>query len=314
MNMERDKKRLDYLDVLKGILIIFVVYQHVFWLVGNNVPLQVDNIYSRLSDFSKFVFLPYYMPAFFIVTGFCSSFESDFVTFLKKNILTILWPSLALGFGVEWFIAAMFGGKIVFWAVNHYIKVEWQRILLLLIFGFIGVFLASMGFSVRFWYIPHILIMSFYLCVGVVLKRFEHKKLIYILASVFFISSILVCFLFHYRIPFVVSNIYVTPLDYPLNVLLSISGTLMLWGICKLIKKNKLLEFFGRNSLVIYLVHISILSFIIPYISVYIGRFQTSWMSVALVCAGLLIVALLLSSIIAKVLNTKYLKWVVGKI
>lgn len=311
--MNGEKKRLDYLDVLKGILIIFVVYQHVFWLIGSNIHLSEDNLYSVTSNFSKYIFLSFYMPAFFIVTGFCSKFDGDFVPFLKKNVLSILWPSLALGFGVEWFIAAMFGGRIAYWFLNKYIKTDWVQSLILLAVGFVGILLVSFGFSVHFWYIPHILIMCFYLAVGVLFKRFEEIKVVYPTAALIFISLVGFCFFCNIDIPFVVSNVYVTPENYLLNVALSISGTITLWGICKLINKNRVLSFWGRNSLVIYLVHISILSFIIPFLKTYIINLQHNNIGAFAIVLILLAIALIISSIIVMILNMKHFRWITGK-
>ena len=75
-------ERKHWVDVAKGILIILVVWGHLDYFASTYAG---TSIFSYKA-YTNFAFLPYYMPAFFIVTGFCSSFESDFVPFLKKNI------------------------------------------------------------------------------------------------------------------------------------------------------------------------------------------------------------------------------------
>lgn len=73
------KNRMDYIDTLKGIGILFVVYAHV-----NYTPMPLTLIYS------------FHMPLFFIVSGmlFDSSRYGSFGTFLNRRCRTLLVPYL----------------------------------------------------------------------------------------------------------------------------------------------------------------------------------------------------------------------------
>ena len=82
-----DNKRMDYIDTLKGIGILFVVYAHV-----NYTPLPLMLIYS------------FHMPLFFIISGmlFRSDRYNNFAGFLRRRFVTLIVPYLIFSF------AAMF--------------------------------------------------------------------------------------------------------------------------------------------------------------------------------------------------------------
>lgn len=76
-----ERKRLDYIDTCKGILILLMVYGHVF-----------------LSGLPRQWLYTFHMPAFFIITGmmmnYASSQNKPFLAFLKSRIRTLIVPLL----------------------------------------------------------------------------------------------------------------------------------------------------------------------------------------------------------------------------
>ena len=63
-------KRIDWLDVAKGLLILMVVYGHL------QDEISKMNIQSKtilwIADIQN-IWTPFFMPAFFVVTGYCFS-------------------------------------------------------------------------------------------------------------------------------------------------------------------------------------------------------------------------------------------------
>ena len=131
------KSRLSYIDIAKGILISIVLFHHISFQ-ANLVGLHNGCIQWN------FTFLPLYaswfMPAFFIITGYCSNFNRSFKSFALDNIATLVWPMLLfyiltslfkvhslssysiitdLSNGINWFLTALFISKFFYYFVNH---------------------------------------------------------------------------------------------------------------------------------------------------------------------------------------------------
>ena len=75
-----EKQRITYIDVAKGILILFVVYGHIYGHAKYLNFASVDWIRQSCN-----FFIPFYMPCFFVITGFCSSFKKPFLKFIWQS-------------------------------------------------------------------------------------------------------------------------------------------------------------------------------------------------------------------------------------
>ena len=126
------KQRMDYIDTLKGIGILFVVYAHV-----NYTPLPLSLIYS------------FHMPLFFLISGmlFRGGRYGKFSDFLRRRFATLILPylvfslaSMAFVFGVERCFPHLF--EI---SREDYISYLWQ---ILLAQGSKGVL------NVPLWFVP----------------------------------------------------------------------------------------------------------------------------------------------------------------
>ena len=72
----QQKKRLPEMDVMKGILSILVILGHIiFWEQFVSGEELTSNASINQNIFVAVWIAPYYMAAFFFVTGFCSSFK-----------------------------------------------------------------------------------------------------------------------------------------------------------------------------------------------------------------------------------------------
>jgi len=87
------KKRLEYIDALRGFMILMVVYVHMITL---NIGMNVECGRSFIID----VFGRFRMPLFFSITGFFAYGKYDLVLFRKRFINRInkqLWPTVLIG-------------------------------------------------------------------------------------------------------------------------------------------------------------------------------------------------------------------------
>lgn len=98
MDIATPKGRIAYLDVAKGLLIIMVVFGHICWATTSS-GVSVGESWRHIDEIKQWLWSPFFMPCFFIITGFCSNFDKEFGPFLKDNVFSLLWPMLILQFG-----------------------------------------------------------------------------------------------------------------------------------------------------------------------------------------------------------------------
>ena len=129
------KERLHWIDVAKGLLILLVVYGHLYAWTRKLNPEAADILLQSLN-----FFLSFYMPAFFVITGYCSNFKKPFLDFFFSSFKTILLPGLTFALfdavisfdvniqrlyriakdfilygGQYWFLSALFMGRIIYY-------------------------------------------------------------------------------------------------------------------------------------------------------------------------------------------------------
>ncbi|MGP1464255.1 MAG: acyltransferase family protein [Prevotella koreensis] len=200
------KSRLHYVDILKGIGILFVLLHHVPFIMG-----YVNNPYIDNYCFKNF-YLPFFMPAFFFMTGYCSSFNAPFRIFLIKNLKTILLPCFCLyyinryfvsfnqylfsenssnwltfsniiapGFrtfiregGFYWFLSALFIGKLFFWICNRFLHSFQSSVIAMLGISLLGVVLYGIIPSFNYFYVFNGMTLSIFIYLGFVLKNYTY--------------------------------------------------------------------------------------------------------------------------------------------
>lgn len=270
------KERLHYIDLSKGLLIIGVVLIHIllpFRGIENPTVSIVDAI-----GFNTWVL--FYMPAFFLISGKCSNFDKSFKQFLLTNLMSLKAPvfffiglmgalTIRTEYGFSpfsvkwwfirmfesgvWFLHAIFLSRLMYWIINHYIKKCTYQIficLILYIIGFIGIYL---DFYPYFW-IAHSLVLTIFILIGKLCKeKFINSGWICLFV---FCISVVVLHSCGYRLPYIVQNLVCENfIDILIIPLLSISGSVGFIWVCKLIGKSSIIEYIGRNSLMIYVLH-----------------------------------------------------------
>lgn len=203
-NIVAKKQRQPWIDIAKGILILIVLLGHVQYFAhdfaGTDEFKFVEN--------THIIFITWYMPAFFIITGYCTNFEIKFWDFLIKNLKSLILPSILIGvflsswitlffssqglsyqnflkqnyWGIlitcgPWFLTALFVAKIVMYCILKYVKCNniWKFLLLMLLM-LIGCSLYNKNIVLNLWYFEHALMLLPFLFVGVLLRNHRPRK------------------------------------------------------------------------------------------------------------------------------------------
>lgn len=211
------------------------------------------------------------MPAFFLISGYCSNFRKDPKTFLKSLLKSLVLPLFALSLvndtmyalmvthqdisttllktiksgGTLWFIQALVIAKVICYSIQ---KVT-DALIIMLIATFVlliaGVALNQFNLGSNPFYYQHGLVASFFVALGLFLKENQsiyEKALKYCLYS-----YPLLALINFWRSPNITASLSVSLKTIPLFLILSVCGTLFLIVICKKIKSAVSLNFGAKT-------------------------------------------------------------------
>ena len=82
-------KRIHYLDIAKGLLIILLLFHH---YGSARRRLDVSNDFYEQYKLWQIVFTAFFMPTFFVISGYCSNFNKPFKAFFKTQFKQLLIP------------------------------------------------------------------------------------------------------------------------------------------------------------------------------------------------------------------------------
>ena len=136
MNDKNIKCRNVALDATKGLLIVLLILHHIV-----DVGVRICDIHNPVLDAMRMLQRPiavcYFMQAFFLISGLCSSFTGKFIDFFARQFKTLLLPAIffdvcyAIYFGGVsnlprclvnwltrggsfWFVVSLFTAKVLF--------------------------------------------------------------------------------------------------------------------------------------------------------------------------------------------------------
>ena len=163
------------------------------------------------------------------------------------------YSGLALNTGVLWFIPFFIAVGIMFWMINRFLKNDHSRLLAVIMITCIGIILGKQGCwlvwsfdvacaSIIFMYVGH------QIRKGEVIEHFEKKWSYCIVLLIFWIIAI------QY------SNLELairTYTDSLVSYAAAIAGSVLLLLLCKktILKKAKILQWFGKNSMLVLCAH-----------------------------------------------------------
>lgn len=319
------KNREIYIDVTKGLLVLMVIFYH-----ADLYPVHVwgceNLLFEKVNSACYYIMQPYKMAAFFLIHGMFSHFNKPFEDLMKGEALKLIIPMyvLMLG-GHNWFCWAMLWADALYWALNRIIQKRSTILIVTILISYISVLLKEYApeyiFSLlKCNYFIYGTSFIVFLSIGSYLRdllKSQIHRYIYVGGIVTYLIIIIVYYLNDAH-PSEINGISftVTPVNYPIFMILSITGTLLIFAVSKIIEKMKVSKIFvyvGLNSLVFYLAGFRIMSFISTLVSPYVTNANGNEISSLAVLFVLFIVITALCWVENEVLNTKYLRWVIGK-
>lgn len=347
-NGKMNTERINYIDVAKGILILIVVIHHIPLVMMANLGIS-DPVFNII-DSCKFTYLSSFMPAFFVITGLFtaklsntrptnfSSFCNDYIRYIFKNIKTIILPAFSLGAislwirllfigdnnclhyinigwralfthgGQYWFLSALFVAKIIQYPIIRYIRKVWLQATIYVILLIAGCLLKD--YKIEPWFYAHAMMLAIFLFVGQVIGCIKIGKFYYVLGAFSYILMLVLLKLGNIGMPYITALISCSIAQLPLLMALGITGTLLYLGVSKLIDSNNTLQFYGKNSLVVFgLQNVLISIAIIWYQSMTCIDDITS-----MVCfMSVFFAVIILVALFIKLLNLKYINYCLGK-
>ena len=260
--------RVKYIDIAKGILIIFVLYGHVHWIFGGYKTVN-DHLYLTTRNWMY----SFHMPAFFIISGFFMKNSADvpFRRYLLKKARTILLPYFAfeifyravfviLGLRTirdacisllklefyakaDWFLLSLFIGSVLYFALRRVeSKLPWARYAVMIALAAM-LFYRPLNYYVAIFWRSGVALL--FLVIGeMAYTKMDHRFRWQLLAVLTVLS--LVVNKFNGGI-----DIYYAKIGNPFMWLAgSICGTFLIIEISKIIQ-SPLLSCMGRHTLII---------------------------------------------------------------
>ena len=263
-------ERVHWLDIGKGIAMLFVMLSHTIW---------VPDIYGQF-------FRPIYLSFFFCASGYVFSLKKNFKSFVVNKCRTLLMPLITLSIinfvssqvisvhehdlkediigtilqirgknDYMWFVACLFVAEIVFYYIVRFIKGNYKWIIYIL--GFLYSFVLSrLGLGPFTWHIQTIGVAVFFLGLGYEFKHNEEKLKPFFNAKCLLISGILYMMLMVFKLYVLNDWETVKVNNYGSNLFVWLSVSLIAnWFFTQVIvriDRCRWLEFIGKNTLIYF--------------------------------------------------------------
>lgn len=342
------KERLHYLDVCKGLLILMVIWQHIPQFAN---WASIDSSIIENCGGASWLFWGFYMQTFFLTNGYTSNFKKDFRPFFSGSFKALIIPYIAFAligkcfnallwgesdlwektaggdqewFFMEesyWFLSALFIARILYWFLCRYIKKETNRGIVAFSIMLLGFFLNHVydGLSIdaahfnNHLHYRNALCMMIFIWVGEYLKN--HKDILYKYSYI--ISIVYIVFVIGTHLigkacapPYT----HVTGILFrqiPLYIFYATSGSIFVLWLSKKINTNRVFEYLGRGSLVVYMTHFAYLRIVLKLLPTILNPYGLfSGISFYLIT---FILTAAFSAATIWVFNHKYLRLLIGK-
>lgn len=271
------------------------------------------------------------MQCFFFISGYCSNFDVDARTFLRKQLKGLVLPAVIFGLLLGlynhyvyqwsltivtfWFLHALFFAKIVCYFLYRYVSNYRINLLLtaLLLLAAIVVNRYDIGSNVLF--VNQCLASCFFVMLGLITKYLEEvKSMLLKYCWMGYVVFFLIVYILHiqFSLPSITGvfkkyELYM----FPLLIFIPFISIFSLLRLCKELGRCRWLEYLGRNSLVIYCLHMIPLVWLIKLTFQWfnpVNRFQGT-----LFLLFIIMVEVLVMAAVTSLFNKKPLKYVLGK-
>lgn len=309
-----EKVRLYHLDIAKSLVIIGTILLH-----ESHFYIAIWGGYNKtfiwLAQIVIMLHCVYSMPLFFILRGYynrpCSLMEE-----IIKGCKRLIVPMFLLYYWDEqWFCYAMFFALIEYNLIRG-IKNKYVQLLVFLLLACIGSYLRRHGLDWRYISLGFMLAPFFWVgerCKWIV----DNEKMgVFSLVGYFILVIIFLMYVPKEMYDNLCLNgeTYPSIRQLPFIYIAAILGSSAIFCVSRRIKRNRCLEYIGRNSMVFYLFHMNVLLWLYPVVAKYLDHFQDTESYVVSAVAYVLIFILCIAVCycVSKFVN-RYCPWVIGK-
>lgn len=286
-------QRLGYIDIAKGILIICVALGHIPYaieLLGKDYPFVCFPINE-----TSFLYVGVYMQAFFLLSGYTSHFNKPFFQFLFHNAKSILLPCFTLGTIAQilnyilignysqdlypkgiitfyfcdnlWFLWALFVARIIYWTVCRFQDKHLCRGITMTLILLLGIFLDqefknnTSVFCANYCFYRTAMCLGIFLWIGDLMKTHKPSYKAILALGLTYIPLIIASkFIPIIRpVSFAGAGGGMSYWQIPQYIIFVITGALLLVYVSRKIERCSFLQYYGRNTLVIYGTNIPVL-------------------------------------------------------
>ena len=268
-----EKKRIEFIDLAKGVCILMVVMGHCGFPIDipgwEIVRMPLYFILSGLffkdyGGWSKFliqktnkIFIPF---LFFYLLGNVGYYLIQWIApqFLitdAKGVFDV-FNNRQFFNGPIWFLLALFWCNIIFCTISLYIKSESIRIILVCFLGFVGWHLGNvlhvfvpLFFDVALTALPFFAF-GYYLKRTLILFPNKYDKYNIFFALLFWSISLMLTQTTHFRL-----SLHYNGLEGWSTYIISITSVMSILFLCKIIKRLPFISYFGRYSIIPLCLH-----------------------------------------------------------
>lgn len=198
---------------------------------------------------------------------------------------------------------------MIYYFVRKKVDKTQYRLLLLLFLVCIGFVLNGIPARYDIWYFHYAFCLCIFLELGRVIKEMKSKQMI-LMSAIYIILSIVLSLVDIHK-PIVAQGCNCTLSEVPLYLIMAFTGTCLTIWISQLIGNHKIIEFFGKESLIFYVFQFNVMIEIEKRILDYYTIQDMG--SALLFTLAVYIITIILLSLISMVIETKYFSFLVGK-
>lgn len=325
-------ERVHYVDIAKGILICLVICSHVDWIWTS----EFDGT-GIIQDISKYdyIYTSFYMPAFFMLSGLFLNASKQIKDHLLGAFKSLYLPAFFFGFivsifgglisspiqfvkiqlingGMFWFIASLIVCRFICIFILNIknIKIEF---LFVILSPFIGFLIHKFLPDFNVWGLKQALLFTPIMWFGNKYLRLTNK--VHEIVC-FFLFSIFIIFVYcNYdksEFPYVAGYISLKSIpDLLTSEIISFAGSICFIFFCKYINENKIIEYIGQNSLIIYFLNTLLIRKTFTIIQSQCSEFVVHYAPFMYIV--LFFATLVVSLMVSEFCKFKYTKFIIGK-
>lgn len=317
------KERIYYLDIAKALVIVGTILLHIGSFHAGFGSEGDCWVFGKLVILVGLLHCPYSMPAFFMMRGYYNK-ERSLVDEIKSGCKRLIVPMFLLYYlpgGDQWFCYAMFFALIMYNLI-HRIPNKWAQFVIMLGIGILGAWMNEQDITWRYIHLGCALLPFFWFgerCrwiidnnkVGIFGLIGYIAMTLGICAANGFSGSQLQELAYHI---FINGASHLTIEGLLLCYPWALFGTSAIFWIARLIKRNRILEFIGRNSMVFYLFHFNVLYGLLMLFNPYIASIRGPHSGIfgLIVYAAMFVVITGVCALASKFVN-KYCPWAEGR-